>query len=364
MATKEQLSGAEEFARAAVEAAIRIGLIVLLLLACWLIVRPFVTAVAWGVILAIATYPGFHALKKALGNRDRLAAVVLTLVALVIFIGPVGMLATELVANLRALAADLSDGTVAIPPPPATVAGWPIIGEPLDRLWSLASVNLDEAMAEIAPQLKVIGTWLLGFVAGLGLGLVQFLLAIVIAGFLLAQTAAGGDIACAFSQRVAGRRGPELVKLTVATVRNVARGVLGTALVQATLAGIGLVAAGVPAAGLIAFLAFLLSALQIGVVPVMLPSIIYVFATASPTVAVLFTVWTIPVMLVDNILKPILMSRGADVPILVIFIGVIGGTLAAGIIGLFIGPVILALGYRLFWAWVQDAGEAVPASTV
>lgn len=349
----------DAFARKALEAAIRIGLVALLLAWCWEIVRPFVTPVAWGMILAIAVYPGFAALRRLFAGHGGWAAIVVTAFALVVFLGPIGLLTTRLLDNLQVLAVDLSDGAVAVPPPPDGVARWPLIGEPLHRLWVLASHNLEEALAEVGPQLQTISGWLLRFVAGLGLGFLQFLLAIVIAGLLLAHAGTAQDAARAFARRAAGARGLGFLELGTATVRNVARGVLGTALIQATLAGVGLIAVGIPAAGLLTFLTFLLSALQIGPGLVLIPAMIYVFATADLLPAILFAAWTIPVTLVDNFLKPILMSRGVDVPMLVIFIGVVGGTLASGIIGLFVGPVVLALGYKLLVAWVLGGPEEV-----
>jgi predicted PurR-regulated permease PerM len=348
----------EAFARKALEAAVRIGLVALLVAWCWDIVSPFVTPVAWGVILAIATFPAFRALEHGLGGRNNLAATLVTIVALVIFLGPIGMLITALLDNLQNLAADLSAGTLSVPPPAKNVAAWPMIGPPLDRIWGLASVNLSEALHEFEPQLRAVSSWLLGFVGGLGLGFLQFLIAIVIAGFLLARARAGEYAARAFATRVAGEdRGPGFVDLATATIRAVARGVLGIALVQATLAGIGLVAAGVPVPGLLAFLVFLLSALQIGPGLVLIPAIIYVFVNANLVTWILFAAWTIPVTLLDNVLKPIVLGRGAGVPMLVIFVGVIGGTLASGIIGMFIGPVVLALGYKLLSAWVLGGPE-------
>lgn len=191
----------------------------------------------------------------------------------------------------------------------------------------------------------------------------QFVISIVIAGFLLYRAAAGQRAAVAFARRTAGDRGAGMVELATATIRNVARGVLGTALVQAVLAGIGLLVAGVPAAGLLTLLVFLLSALQVGAGLVLIPAMIYVFATADLLTGILFAAWSVPVALVDNVLKPILMGRGVDVPMLVIFAGVIGGTLASGIIGLFIGPVVLALGYKLASAWILGGPEHALAPT-
>jgi predicted PurR-regulated permease PerM len=352
----------DAFARRAVEAAVRVGLIALLLVVCWTIVRPFYTPVVWGAILAVAVHPGFRALSDRIGGHDRWTAALLTLLGLAIIVGPIGMVVSVLWDNLQALGTQLSAGTLHVPPPPEAVAGWPLIGEPLHRLWSLASTNLEAALQEIGPQLQVVSGWLLTLAAGLGLGFLQFIVALVIAGVLLANADICHRAALAILGRVAGVRGAGLVELATRTVRNVTRGILGTALIQATLAGIGMVAVGVPGAGLLALIAFVLAALGIGAGLVLIPAMIYVFATGELWIGMLFAVWSVPVMLVDNVLKPILMGRGASVPILVIFVGVVGGTLAFGIIGLFIGPVVLALGYELGVAWIRMGVEDDPAA--
>lgn len=343
----------DAFARRAVEAAIRIGLIALLLAVCWVIVRPFYTPVVWGAILAIAVHPGFRALSEHIGGRDGLAAALITLLALAIFVGPISLVMATLWENLRTLGTRFAEGTLDVPPPPETVADWPLVGSPLDRLWTLASVNLEEALEEVAPKLEGVSGWLLSLAAGLGVGFIQFLVAILIAGVLLAKADVCRRAALAVSGRIAGARGAGLIELSTRTIRNVTRGILGTALIQATLAGLGMVAVGIPAAGLLALIAFVLAALGIGAGLVLIPAMIWVFANSEPWIAVAFAVWSVPVMFVDNVLKPILMGRGGTVPTLVIFVGVVGGTLAFGIIGLFIGPVVLALGWELAVAWIR-----------
>ena len=341
-----------EFAHNAVEAAVRIGVIALLVVLCYEIARPFFVPVVWGVILSIAFYPSFAWLAKLFGGRKSIAALLITLLALVVLIGPIGFLVVLLIENLQLLATEIQGGTLKIPPPPDFLVSLPIVGDNLERIWTLASSNLGDALEGYRPQLKTMANWLLRSLAGVGISFFMFLVAIVISGILLTQAAHARRISISAANRFSGEKGESFVDLSENTVRNVASGVVGVALLQGILAGLGLVIAGVPFAGLIAFSVILLTTLQIGPAVVLIPAMIYAFATFDTLTAVLFIAWTTPVMLLDNILKPILMARGIDVPMSVIFVGVIGGTLAYGLVGLFIGPVILALGYNVFSAWM------------
>jgi predicted PurR-regulated permease PerM len=264
------------------------------------------------------------------------------------------MLAGTLVESAQGLAADLTDGTLSIPAPPESIGSWPIIGEPLERFWRLALVNLGAALGEIRPQIAAFGRWLLATVAELGLGILQFVIAIIIAGVLLPNAQGGGDAARAIASRLAGERGPDYAELGQATVRSVARGILGVALIQSLLAGLGFLAVGVPGAGFLALVCLLLAVVQIGPAVVLLGTVIYVFSTADTSTAVIFSIWSIFVALIDNALKPILLGRGVRVPMVVIFVGAIGGLLASGIIGLFVGSVVLALSFTLFNAWLKE----------
>lgn len=341
------------------EIAIRIGVLVLLAAWCFLIVSPFIIPLVWGVIIAVALHPPYRRLTSALGGRGGLSAALLTLVLLASMVGPAAMLAGTLVDGVQSLAQHLNTGSFAIPPPPENVGAWPLVGDPLERIWRLASVNLTAALEEIAPQLKGLGKWLLATAAGAALGILQFAFAIVIAGVLLSHARSGHDTAYAIAAKLAGVRGAAYADLAQATVRSVTRGILGVALIQSLLAGIGFLAAGVPAAGFLALICLVLSVIQVGPGLVLLPTVIYVFATAPTLPAVIFTVWCLLVALLDNVLKPLLLGRGLKVPMAVIFVGAIGGFLTSGIIGLFVGAVILTLGYELFRAWLQE-GMAGP----
>ncbi len=345
----------EGFVGTAVEATIRIGFVVLLAAWCFQIVRPFVGIVTWGAILALAGRQGYVRIAGALGGRRGLAAALFTLLALVLLAVPTVLLSGTFVEGARKLAGQLSGGTLHIPPPPDSVAGWPLVGEPLARFWTLASENLKDALAQVQPQLKALGAWLLAAAASFGLQVLQFVLSIVIAGVLLAHSEGAADAAEAVATRIVGRRGPELTRLADATVRSVARGIIGVALIQSALAGIGFLAAGVPGAGLWALICLVLAIVQIGPAVVLLGAIVYVFSTAGTLTAVLFLVWCVFVGLLDNVLKPILLGRGVNVPMVVIFLGAIGGFLAMGLIGLFVGSIVLVLGYTLFLAWLAEA---------
>lgn len=342
------------------EAAIRIGLLIVFVGWCFLIVRPFVVPVIWAVVIAIAVYPAYGWLRATLRGRDGIAAALFTLFAFAVLITPALLLGGTLLEGARAAAAHLREGTLTIPPPPEGVSGWPIIGEPLAELWTLVSTNLAEAMRQIAPQLRPVATWLVTATANGGLALVQFAISIVIAAVLLAHAARGRAVAEIFAARLAGAQGIHLVELAGATVQSVALGILGVAIIQSLLAGLGFLVVGVPAAGLLAGACLLLCVVQIGILPIVVPVAIYVFFTANAAVATLFLIWSVAVTLVDNILKPLLLGRGVAVPTIIIFVGSIGGFLTSGFIGLFVGAVVLAVGYELVQDWLGEHRAPVP----
>lgn len=342
------------FVSNALEATIRIGIIILLAAWCLDIAKPFIIPIVWGIIIAVAEYPGYLKLRSMMGGRGGTAAALVVALGLAVLIIPAIMLSTTLVDSIQGLAKGLQEGTIVVPPPAESVKGWPLVGEQLHTFWSEASVNLSVAVAKIAPQLKAAGSWLLSAVAGVSFGILQFVIAIIIAGFLLASAQEGAKATQAFATRLASDKGAEFAKLAEATVRSVTRGILGVALIQSLFAGLGFMVMGIPGAGLWALLCLLLSVIQIGVMFITLPIVLYVFSTADLMPAILFLIWSIFVTLLDNILKPIALSQGIDVPMAVIFVGAIGGFISSGIIGLFVGAVVLVLGYKLFLAWLYQ----------
>jgi predicted PurR-regulated permease PerM len=336
-----------------VELAIRVGALGLLLYLALTLVWPFLTIVIWSVVIAVALRPGYERLAHWLGARRRLAAALVTAASLVVIIGPVFWLALGLIESLRTLSGlDLS--ALSLPPPPASIKGWPVVGNFIYDFWNLASTNLREAFDQIAPQLKSVGSSLLGAAAEAGTGMIKFFAAIVVAGFLFAPAQSLVDAVVRFARRLSPGRGEEFVMLAGATIRAVSRGVIGISMLQALLAGLGLMVAGVPHASLITSAVLILGIIQIGPTIVLAPLVIWSWFSMDTMAALLFTVYIVPVNLLDNILKPMVMGRGLDTPMLVILVGVIGGTLAYGITGLFLGPIVLAVIWELLSTWVSE----------
>ncbi len=335
----------------AVEASINIGLVALLAAVCLLILAPFVPIVAWGVIIAVASYPVFLKLQQITG-RGGWAAAIWTILLLAVLIVPVVLLATSTAEGVQSLMDHLDAGTFVVPPPPPNLETWPLIGAPLNRIWSVASNNLTEAVKLLAPQIKTILPKLLSATAGIGLTVLQFFFSILIAGALLANAQSAAEVTRALANRLFGERGAEFQNLIGSTIRSVTSGILGVALIQTALAAIGFLVVGLPGAGLWAVIFLIAAVLQIGIL-VLIPAVALVFATASTTTAVVFLIWCAFVGLLDNVLKPILLGRGASVPTAVVFLGAIGGFVVMGIIGLFVGAIVLSVGYKLFLAWVE-----------
>lgn len=345
-----------QFVTNSLEAAVRIGLVAILAFWCFDIVQPFIISIIWGVIIAVAIYPLYQRLSAALGGRQVLPASLCTLFFLIILIVPTIILTGTLVESIELLIQNFGNNTLIIPPPPENIESWPFIGAPLTNFWSLASENLEAALNQLAPYLTVIGSWLLASATGTGLGILQFIAAILISGFLLAQAKSGQQYILLIITRFAGerRRGEKIIDLTYATIQSVTLGILGVATIQSILAGLGFIVAGVPAAGLWALLCLILSVIQVGIALVTTPIIIYMFYSADTFTAVGLLIWCIPVTFIDTFLKPILLSRGVETPMLVIFLGAIGGFLESGIVGLFIGAVVFSLSYVLFMFWVKE----------
>lgn len=344
--------------KSAIDIAIRIGLIALLVYWCLLIFMPFLIPVLWGIIIAVAIYPLYLKFEKMLGGRKKTALTLFTLIALSILIVPTIMLAVSMADTAQDLAQSMDEGTLEVPPPPESIAEWPVVGQPLHDLWGNASKNLIATVEQYAPQLKTAGKWLLTTVAGIGGSILQFIISILIAAVFIANADKDHEFVQALSVRIAGSGGKEFAELAGATMRSVAQGVLGVAFIQSVLAGIGLMVMDVPGAGLWALLVLLLAIVQLPPLIILGPIIIYVFSVADTVPAVIFMIYGLLVSGSDTVLKPLLLGRGVDIPMLIILIGAIGGMILSGIIGLFTGAVVLAIGYKLFIAWLTGDSEA------
>ena len=353
----DEMTQEKSYMELATDIAIRIGVLALLIAWCFTILRPFITPVIWGAVIAIAFYPACRKLRDLLGGRTKMAASILTVITLLLIILPSIRMVGSLVDGMTYLNGKIHSGEIKIPPPPDNIDSWPVIGKPLKSRWHEASVNLTATLARYVPQLKAVSLKLLELAMSTTMGLLQFTLSIIIAGVLMANAKGGGDLVKELFVSLAGERGSDFADISTITIRNVVKGILGVAIIQGLLAGMGFAVAGVPGAGVWAFLCLFLAIIQIGIAPVAIPVIIFMFYRADTLTAGLLMVWLILVMLSDNFLKPILLGRGAPVPMLVVFLGSIGGFISMGFIGLFIGAVILSLGFKLFQVWLKNNSD-------
>jgi len=336
-----------------IQIAIRLALLGFLVYWSIILLRPFIPILVWSVVLAVALYPVFDWLSSHLGGRPRIAAILTTLIVLAVFLGPAAWLGIGLVDGLRDISDQLTSGDLVLPAPPDAVRGWPLVGEQLYQFWNQASINLAASFRQIAPHLKPLAGPILAIAGSAGTGTLKFILSVIVAGFLFQSGPQHVATIRDVLKRIVPERSKDFVALAGATIRTVAQGVIGVAVIQSLLAGVGLKMMGVPNAGVLAFAILVLGIVQIGSAPVLLPVIIWVWMTRDISAAVLITIFLVLVGISDNVLKPIFMGRGLSTPVLVIFIGVIGGTLAHGIVGLFVGPIILAVAWELLMAWTR-----------
>jgi len=326
----------------------------LLLTWCFKILMPFISLVVWGVVLAVALYPLHQKLKKMLKQKGTLAAVIITLILLALILVPAIWLASTTATEVKEFSADYAAGNINIPPPSPTVKDWPLIGNKIYDAWTKASTGLDDLAKQYPTQVKtVVGTGL-GLLASTSKGVLLLTASIIIAGVFLSYSESAANAAKALFKRLAGNRSYDMANISALTIRNVVKGILGVAAIQSTLAAIGFIAAGIPAAGLWVLCCLILGIVQIGTFPVAIIVIVYAWSSLSTLTATIFTIWMIIVSVSDNILKPILLGKGAPVPMLVVFLGAIGGFILSGFIGLFTGAIVLSLGYKLFEGWLNE----------
>jgi len=334
----------------------------MLIAAAFWIVRPFLPAIIWATMIVVASWPLMLRLQARLWGNRALAVTVMTLALLFVLIVPLALAVVTIVNNTEEMVGWIQAlKTVSLPAPPEWVRALPIVGERFADAWqTLAAAGVAELLGKASPYAAQVLKWFAAQVGGVGVLLVQFLLTVGIAAVMFAtgeQAAAGVR---RFGRRLAGERGEHVVRVAAQAVRGVALGVVVTALVQAILGGIGLAAAGVPFAPVLTAVMLLLAIAQIGVVPVLVPAVVWLYWYDEAGWATALLVWTVFVTTLDNFLRPILIKLGADLPLLLIFAGVIGGLIAFGLAGIFIGPVVLAVSYMLLEAWVV---ETPPADT-
>jgi predicted PurR-regulated permease PerM len=353
-------------ARRLMDVYIRVGMVVVLTVLCYKIFSPFISLMVWALILAVALFPLHQHLARRMKGRQGLSATVLVLVGIVLIAVPTTLLMSALGESVHDFVGKLRDHTLQIPAPSASVAEWPVVGKKAHGLWSKAYEDLPALVQSMQPQIADMSKTALGVVAAIGGSALVLFFAFIIAGIIMAFGRAGAGSAEAIFDRILGTgRGAQFAKLSTATIRAVAQGVLGVAFIQAIAVGLLLLIADVPFAGVLALIVLLLGIAQVPALLVTLPVIVYIWASGDygTGAAVVHTVLLFLAGMLDNVLKPLMLGRGVDAPMPVILLGALGGMASGGILGMFVGATLLALGYQIFMSWVatNPDSEVIPA---
>ncbi|MBF4493385.1 AI-2E family transporter [Flavobacterium sp. MR2016-29] len=326
---------------------------------CFKLMLPFIMPMIWAVILAIILHPFFNFLQRVFRGRKTLASIVITVSIIILMILPVLYFLNSVTSNFLELKRGFEDGALKISTPSEYIKNWPVIGKPLHNFLDSLSSDLQNSLLKYGEEIKDVSKVIMAGVLSSGLAFLQFLLSVVIAGVLLVSTSAK-TMATKFVMRIAGNKGEEILAILVSTTYQVVKGIIGVAIIQTIIQAIGLYFAEIPYAGLLTLLCLIFSILQIGPFIINIGIIIYLFSTGNSVYAIFWTTYFIISGLSDNILKPLLLGKGAMVPMLIIFLGVIGGFIMSGFIGLFVGPIVFSIGYKLFIAWLDEEPENEP----
>ncbi|UTF59926.1 AI-2E family transporter [Gilvimarinus sp. DA14] len=340
-----------------IDVAIRLGLIALLVFLSFTYLRPFLGLMLWAMILAIALYPVHAKLVPKLGGKEGRAATVLVLGIVLVIGAPTVMLSVSLVDHVLSIYNQAIAGSLRVPEPSDNVAGWPIIGERVDTAWRAASENFHGFAVAHEQQIRDFAHNLMSLFGNVLTTSLAFLAAFIVAGIFMAYAKPGAQTTSRIFNRICGpETGDELHILSVATVRSVAVGVIGVAFIQALLLGVGFMLAGIPAAGLLALAVLVCGIVQLPAAIFVIPVVAWMWMAGDGSMVanIVLTIYLIVAGLADNVLKPMLLGRGLAVPMPVVLLGALGGMIVSGLIGLFIGAVVLAVSYQLFMAWVNE----------
>lgn len=333
-----------------------------LIIASLWILRPFLASAIWATMIVVATWPEMRWLESRFRGRRWLAVTLMVLLLMLLFMVPLLIAVSTIYGHtdeIRSYSKEFA--TIQIPAPPDWLAKLPFIGEKLQELWEESRTGGPKAMlAELTPYADNIAKWAVAQAGSLGTVLIQFLLTVILSAVLYMGAESAAQAALRFGQRLAGRQGETSVILAGQSIRAVALGVGVTAVIQSALGGVGLAIAGVPFAGLLSAVMLLMCIAQLGPGLVMFPAVAWLYWTGSHSWGTFLLIWSLVVVTMDNFVRPALIKRGADLPLLLIFAGVIGGLLAFGLLGIFVGPVLLAVSYTLLDAWVGDGNAPVP----
>ncbi len=332
---------------------VRLGIIGLFAYWTVVLIAPFALIVIWSAILTVALFPMFEALSRLIGNRPVIAAVIVVVGCLVLIIAPLALVAVNFADAAQTLIEKLMTENIALPAAPAAIKEWPVIGERIDDAWNKIAGDLASTIIKFQAPIREVTGVVVTKLASIGGGVLSFVVSTILSGLFLTRATHLAAATQVLASRIAGEKGVGFARLAGATVRNVSRGVIGVAFLQTLLCGLCFAFFDIPARGALTFAVFMLCVMQLGPALVLLPMIIWAWFSWPSATALLFTCLAIPITVVDNVLKPVLMARGLSTPMPVILIGVIGGTLSHGLLGLFLGPVVLSVFYELLraWAW-------------
>ena len=336
---------------------VQIAALVILVSYCMVIISPFVGLAIWGIVMAVAIYPFYKGVSARLGDRRKLTATLFIVIGLAVVLIPGWAMTKSAILSLTTFAAELKAGSVQIPPPSESVAGWPLIGNKLYTVWAGAAGNLEATLNEFQPQLREVGVWLARTIGSTALGMLEIAVSVIIAGVVMLYADSGYALSCAIARRISPNRGEHLTDISIATIRSVTNGVIGVGVIQGALAGIGFFAMGVPHAGLLAAIVLITSIIQVPALLIILPIVVWVFSFAAPVPATVFAVYMLFAALSDNVLKPLLLGRGVDLPAIIVLFGAIGGMIAYGVIGLFLVAVVLGLGDTIISDWLEASDD-------
>jgi predicted PurR-regulated permease PerM len=345
---------------------IRAGLIGVLAVLCYVVFAPFLTLMAWAVVLAVTLYPLHCWLARHIGGKQGLAATIIVVASGLLVVAPTVLLVNSFGSSVHDLVYAVQHNTLEIPPPREGIRDWPIVGKKIHDLWSRAHTDLPGLIQSMQPKIVELAKKALAIVASIGVGMLKFLASFVIAGILMAYGDAGARGSRAIFERIIGRgRGETFARLSTSTIRAVAQGVVGIAFVQAILIGLALLVADVPWAGVLAAITLVLSIAQVPALIVILPAIVYIWSSGNygSGAAIAYSILLLLSGLADNVLKPLMLGRGVDAPMPVILLGALGGLATGGILGMLVGATLLTLGYQIFMGWVATNPDSSAAGT-
>lgn len=337
-----------------IDSFLKIAVLSVLIIASYLIAKPFLLLIIWAIIVAVALYPFYQKIINVFkGKKKGLVTTLFILILISLIVVPSVNMASNVVDSTTELFAKFNEGTLKISPPNASVKEWPLIGKKTHAIWSKASTDIQGFIKDYPEQVKASVGWFFGSFTGIMGSVLLSLVALIIAGIFMSSAQGGYSTGLIFANKMVEGQGEKMMKMCINTIRSVVKGILLVGIIQAILAFVGFQMIGLSSAGILAFVVLLFAIVQVPVTLAVIPVIIYVFSYEETTPAIIFAVYSLFVSLLDNFLKPMLLAKGLETPMIVILIGAIGGMMLMGILGLFIGPVILAVAHRIYMNWVN-----------